>query len=216
MDGRPVGETPLEPLPLSAGTHTVRVEHPRPQDWLERDWERSVDLAAGETVLVEVRFPGVVWVASDPQGAAVFADGALANPTPAVAALDPDSVRDVILLSPGYRELRFSAAAPVPSVIFGKLKPVPDAPGGARRGPGKGWIIGSAVVAAVSGILGYYFRWRADRAYEAYRHDVLPESMNRHFEDAVSFDRLSGWCYGTGEISLGVSLTLFIHRFSVR
>jgi serine/threonine-protein kinase len=50
IDGQKVETTPFaRPIPLSAGTHYVRLEHP--QAPAER---RTIDLAPGETVLLDV------------------------------------------------------------------------------------------------------------------------------------------------------------------
>ena len=215
-DDRHAGTTPSACFPLPAGTHTLRAEHPRTQDWLTRDWVRSVELEAGEVFEEEIRFSRVVWVGSNPQGAELYEDASLAGRTPTVVAMDGDSLRDLTLVMPGYRSLRLWMEDPLPSSIHGSLIPYTLEQERTRTKLKRGWIVGSAVLGVVSGILGYYFRWRADRAYEAYREAMRPETMDRAFDDAVRFDRWSGWCYGTGEVSLGVSLTLFIRRFSAR
>jgi serine/threonine-protein kinase len=52
VDGRLVGQTPLDRIPLSPGVHRVRVRHPSYEVW-----ERDVLLRAGQTERVLVDFP---------------------------------------------------------------------------------------------------------------------------------------------------------------
>lgn len=48
VDGRTVGTTPLDRIPLPAGTHTVRVRHP-----LYEPIERTVTVREGQTERLE-------------------------------------------------------------------------------------------------------------------------------------------------------------------
>jgi serine/threonine-protein kinase len=52
VDGRLVGQTPLDRIPLSAGVHRVRIRHP-----LYEVWERDVTLRSGQIEKVTVDFP---------------------------------------------------------------------------------------------------------------------------------------------------------------
>jgi hypothetical protein len=49
LDGRPLGTTPLKPLSLPPGTHTVRLQHPS-----YRPLQKRVNVRAGEVVVLEV------------------------------------------------------------------------------------------------------------------------------------------------------------------
>jgi serine/threonine-protein kinase len=49
LDGRPVGTTPLKPLSLAPGVHTVRLQHP---DY--RPLQKKVNVRAGEVFVLEV------------------------------------------------------------------------------------------------------------------------------------------------------------------
>lgn len=51
VDGAPVGTTPLKPLPLSPGAHTVRFVHPEYKPLL-----RKVTIRAAETTKIEIDF----------------------------------------------------------------------------------------------------------------------------------------------------------------
>ena len=49
MDDNPVGTTPLQPISLSVGSHTVRLSHP---DF--RPLQRKVNIEAGGTTRLEI------------------------------------------------------------------------------------------------------------------------------------------------------------------
>jgi len=49
LDGRPLGTTPLKPLPLPPGVHTVRLQHPS-----YRPLQKRFDVRAGEVFVLEV------------------------------------------------------------------------------------------------------------------------------------------------------------------
>jgi hypothetical protein len=52
VDGRTIGETPLEPIRLSPGSHTVSVRHPAYQPI-----ERQVNVRSGQSERLLVDFP---------------------------------------------------------------------------------------------------------------------------------------------------------------
>jgi serine/threonine-protein kinase len=49
LDGRPIGTTPLKPVSLSPGVHTVRLQHP---DY--RPLQKKVNVRPGEVTALEV------------------------------------------------------------------------------------------------------------------------------------------------------------------
>ena len=52
IDGKPMGETPLEKMRLAPGPHVIRVRHPAYEPW-----ERTVVVRSGETDKILVDFP---------------------------------------------------------------------------------------------------------------------------------------------------------------
>ena len=212
LDGEKVGQTPLPLLPVEEGHHTLQVRHPDPSNWLSRDWKREVFLKAGERRVFVVQFSKMYWVGSDPPGASVFSGDRKLGMTPLVVELPPGDPGFLVLRKEGYEDRRVDLGLISSSLIHVKLGT------GGLRGEWskgsfrlkKGWTIGSGVVAVLSGVAGYYFKSRADRAYDRYMKAGHPDQMDRYFNDAESFDKLSGVFYGLGEVSLGVSLFFII------
>ena len=77
-------------------------------------------------------------------------------------------------------------------------------------------MIGLGAFGLVSGIAGFYFKDRADRAYNKYMNTGDPQKMDQHFNDAARLDKLSGVFYGIGEVCITVSLVLSIKSSASR
>lgn len=213
VDGEEVGQTPLPTLPLAPGTHMLRVGHPDQSDWLSSDWQKKIVLNEREQKILVVQFPKNIWVGSNPPGASVFYDDQLLGKTPLVVELPAGRPTLLALIKSGYESSRIGLDCSSSSMIHIQLKKEFLKQSGERDSPRlkKKWIVASAVVAILSGVVGYYFKVRADRAYEEYLNSDHPDRMDRYFSDAMTFDRLTGVFYGMGELSLGVSLFLLIH-----
>lgn len=212
VDGEKAGQTPLT-LALIPGTHMLRVRHPDYSDWLSCDWKRKIVLNERERKVLVVQFPKKFWVGSNPPGATVFNDDRLLGKTPLLVELPPGSPAFLALIKSGYESSRIGLDRSPSSMIHVQLRKEFLKQSGGRYSPRlkKKWIVASSVVAILSGVAGYYFKVRADRAYERYLNSNHPDRMDRYFSDAMTFDRLTGVFYGLGELSLGVSLFLLIH-----
>jgi len=74
----------------------------------------------------------------------------------------------------------------------------------------KTWAWVGSAVALAAGAAGYYFKAQADKSYEEYLDTIVPDQMDRHFNEALKFDKLSSACYISGEAVLVFSLVVFI------
>lgn len=212
LDDEQVGETPLSTLRLKKGYHTLRVTHPDPSDWLHRDWEKKFFLDTGDSKRFIVTFPKPYWLGSDPSGASVFIKNRWIGETPMVIDISPDSLEFLMLKKAGYTDYSFDRNWSQTSLIQVKLKRSLMNDNWKDNSPQlkKRWIVASGIMAVICGGVGYYYKAKADRAYKRYLHSSHPETMDRYFSDAVTFDKLTGVFYGLGEISLGISVFFFI------
>ena len=213
IDGKHVGQTPIHTVRLEEGTHTLRVRHPDPAEWLNRDWERKIFLKPGTKKRFTVKFSRAYWIGSDPSEASVYYGLRYLGETPLTVEIPPDSMSYVIIRKPGFEDYRFGLDAGRSALIQVSLRSKFAHLNGSKDSPrlNKKWIITSSVAALICGGLGYYFQTKADRAYDRYLNASHPEEMNRHFNDAETFDRYTGVCYGLGEVSLGISIFFLIH-----
>ena len=211
-----VGHTPLSMVSLGEGEYQIRVRHPQPADWLSRDWEGSVRLVPGQIREFVIIFPDYFWIGSRPIGASVYRRDELLGKTPLVVRRLQTGGDRLLIKKNGYRESVLFLNETTGSRISveltdeGSARDMPKPPERLK----KGWIIGLGVFGLVSGITGYYLKDRAERAYDQYMKSGNPEKMDKYFDKATRFDRLSGVFYGIGEVSLGVSLVLSIRNVS--
>jgi hypothetical protein len=209
-----VGHTPLELISLRQGDYSVRVQHPDPSDWLSRDWEETVGLNPGQVKELVITFPDYVWVGSMPIGATVSRRDEILGMTPLLVRrlqtqgdkliIKKDGYQDHVLYLGDISESRISIQLFANGPNRDISKPSPRLK--------KGWIIGLGAFGLVSGIAGYYFKDRAERAYGKYMKTGDPDKMDRHFDEVIKFDKLSGVFYGIGEVSISVSLVLSIRN----
>lgn len=101
VDGKVVGKTPLAPISVAPGKHTVKVKK---LGYLEH--VEAVDARAGATVRVDadlLPFAGVLRVAANAPGAQVAVDGKIVGRAPCEVEVKLGK-RVVTVSAPGYRE----------------------------------------------------------------------------------------------------------------
>lgn len=212
FDNSKIGRTPIPILHVNPGVHRIRVRHPDPSGWLNRDWEREVILKKAEKKTLVVKFPDTYWVDSDPPGASVFFMDSELGKTPMVVKIPSGEDGFLVLKKTGYSDCQIKLNFPSSSLVHVSLKKIEmfsDMKSSSHKLK-KSWIIGSGAAALFSGVAGYCFKAMANRAYGKYMAATTPESMNYHFNNTIKFDKISTGFYVAAEVSLVFSLFLFI------
>lgn len=219
LDNACIGQTPLPRYPLLPGKHTLNVQNPDPLNWLSRDWVDTICVHAGETRIIAVQFKHTYWIGSTPAGAHIYSGKNLIGKTSAAVTLPDTAVRYLTLEHAGYRPFTIDLTARVSSIIHvvleknstcGTIEPENRFSLGSK----KYWMIGSSILALASGIAGYHYKDRAEKAYQAYLKSGNPEQMDRHFDDSKRFDIYSGILYGIGEVCIGITIYIGIRGTS--
>jgi hypothetical protein len=213
LDDQSIGKTPLFNYTVVPGKHTIRIQNPDPLDWLSRDWESTFSIRKNENRIFNVRFDRVYWIGSSPSGANIFSEDRLLGKTPASVTFPDGSSEEITLKYPGYLSKNINATRQHSQILHILLEKLPvneaiQSPHRPSLGSKKIWLIGGGIVALASGIAGYYYKDRAEKAYRDYLSSENPEEMNRYFNDSKRYDTSSGILYGIGEISLGITLCL--------
>ena len=215
LDNVYIGKTPLLKYSLFPGKYTIRVQNPNPLNWLSRDWESTFSINNHEHRIIVVQFSHMYWIGSTPTSASIYVDGYLIGKTPTAVTLSDSSIHYLTLEYPGYQSYTIDLNTPLPEIIHVILektsanKTITPKKYFSLRSR-KNWIIGSGILALASGVAGYYYKDRAERAYQNYLQLGNPEQMNRYFDDSQRFDTYSGILYGIGEICLGITIYLAI------
>jgi len=82
VDGRLIGQTPLENYALSIGAHNIRVERPEGVTWDVLDWQWDGAVSTEETIRAHAVFTGPVILISKPFDAEVYMNGHPMGTTP--------------------------------------------------------------------------------------------------------------------------------------
>ena len=212
IDGNRIGTTPIDSIAVPSGSHIVRVKHPDPLRWSAEDWKTVVHLVPGERRILRVVLPRRVWISSDPSGASVQYGETTVGITPLSVVFSPLDPKRVALSMQGYEPVVVTLSESIPSLLHLNLtagKGDRSDKSGLRRSQRR-WMIVTGIVAMIAGASGAYFRHRADRAYERYQKTGDLDLMEQYFDSARRFDTISGLCFGCGELSLGISLFLFV------
>ena len=213
LNNQSIGKTPLAKYVVSPGEHTVRVQNPDPLDWLSRDWESTFSIRKHENHILIVRFDRIYWIGSSPSGANIFLEDRLLGKTPASVILPDENSGKISLEHPGYWSRNIDLIKQNSRILHvlleksGINETIQSTPCSSFSSK-KVWLIGGGIAALVSGIAGYYYKDRAEKAYQNYLTSEYPGKMNRYFNESKKYDTYSGVFYGIGEISLGITLFL--------
>lgn len=219
IDNTFMGKTPLPEQPLLKGEHTIRVQSPEPLNWLSRDWTDTIRIHAGENLTIRVQFNHTCWIGSTPTGAQIYAGKRLIGKTPTAVTLSDTTMPHLTLEHPGYQSHTVDLTVQGSSIVHvvleknstcGSIKPNKNYSLDSK----KYWMIGSGIFALASGIAGYHYKDRAEKAYQAYLKSGDPEQMEHYFDDSKKYDIRSGILYGIGEIFLGITIYLAIRGTS--
>jgi hypothetical protein len=219
LDNTHIGKTPLQKHPLSLGEHTIQVKSPEPLNWLSRDWIDTVCINTGEILILTAQFNHTCWIGSTPSGAHIYSGEHLIGKTPTAVTISDTAIRCLTLKHPGYHPQTVDWTVQASRIIHivleksntcGKVKPENNLSLDSK----KYWMIGSSILAIASGIAGYHYKERAEKAYQAYLQSGNPEQMNRYFDDSKRYDICSGILYGIGEVCVGITIYLGIRGTS--
>jgi len=216
VDGDSVGCTPLDGVAVAPGTHKIGVIPTGRRAFATKPVERRLDVRAGQTSLIELRYPRTVNVTSTPFGASAFLDDRYVGRTPFLFEL-PDS-------DEGTLELRLAGHEPV-RVAVGLLRTAgahwsamlaanPSAPPlnttRIDRGGWAWWRYGLLVGAGVGAVLGVRLEMEADEAYDSYRsHGNLDRQRELH-RRAERYDEYSLASWVAAETFLATAAVLIL------
>lgn len=197
-----LGMTPLNEVPVAAGTHTLALFHVADKRWSAFAYAETLVIREGEHVTRELSLPTIYHLVTDPYGASVFLDDSLLGLTPLYLFAGPEAKMFKVTKA-GFEEQLVPVGGDATEVRVA-LKPLPGAPptrsslflsSDESNNPLPIYL--STGAAVVSGVAAAYWKTRADSYYADYRQSGDPSTLDhvRHF------DLLSGIALVTSEIS---------------
>lgn len=219
VDGRFKGLTPTGILELPAGTHRIVVRHPSRSNWLDQDWMKEVQIAPGDTVVVDVVFKRSYSINSEPFGAEVFLDGEKVGETPLFIKLREGETTHVTLSHEGYQDTTVTLGGNRTRFLALELTPVtkeadlylPDEIVQEQEHSTSKVLLYSAMgLSVVSGALALYFRDRGNDSYDRYLSTGDPAQFNQFYDDAKRYDRYAAASFVTFQVGFVASFYLFL------
>ncbi len=210
LDDSLLGLTPLDSVPVAAGSHLLRCAPPDSFNWISQPVSDSIDCLPGELLVKSIQLPRFAYVSSQPDGAtASDEDTSELGKTPLWIPLS-DVPRPVHLLKDGYR--------PAVLEVVGDTIVVLE-PDGSLSGIGGGALSTAgtksslpvyltAGAAVLTGAVAAYFKIRADHLYGDYRSSGDPGTL----DSIHRYDRISGIALATCEINLAALAVLLFRR----
>ncbi len=220
VDGSFLGLTPITSGPLEVGPHRVWFRSMPPMAFEpEPVPERTIDVAAGDTLLVEERLGTLVRLDSDPQDAEIVKNGRVIGHTPLITRWRERDREGVRIRKDGYHAESATAERlrGGGDVVF-TLRPVDAAqPAGPVTSVGSArlsltnWMILGASAASVG--LAIYYKDVADDAYAGYERSAIPADMSRLLDRADRYDGYAAIAWAAAETGLVVSAWLLTRHF---
>ena len=195
-----VGITPLGIIQLKNGNYRLTVQNPRRGVWRNDDWQQQIKIAPNDTLAVTPRFPKHRILRSQPFSAQVFCNGDLLGTTPLLLDLSTINCQTLILKKDNYKPLHLRLNELTTSSVTLQPLHVKSAPEPEIR---RQKILSYTLLALTisSGFASVYLKNQADQKYEQYLTAGDITTMNKYFNEARNYDKLSGIAFGMFEIN---------------
>ncbi|MFQ5602392.1 MAG: PEGA domain-containing protein [bacterium] len=221
IDKKFMGYTPQNSIALAAGVHSVVVEHPDKTEWLSEDWIREVNIIPDDTLRVPVLFKVTYSINSDPFGAALFFNNVFVGKTPFYLKLMEQETRSIKLSKPGYRDTTLTLGKNDQTFFRVALQPAEKAVQFSKeslsldyrkKAKSKVLLYSMVGLTLVSGAFSLYFKGKGNHRFDLYRGTGNPALMERYYNDAQKFDRISAVSFGVFQVSFVASFYLFLKQ----
>ena len=213
LDGERAGVCPLDSIPVSPGSHTVRGWPADDRRFTATPLTRRVEILAGALTIVDFSVMRRVRIETEPYGAMISRGGAPLGSTPLTLSVSPDDPQCLIELE-GFQPMAVTAESLIegPSPLRLTLEPMPGVSRTAvlsRRGPSQPershfatYLAGTVCAGAIAAAL--FLSEAADAEYEEYLITGDLGEMERHFDRAERLDSWAAASWVVGEVALGI------------
>jgi len=218
LDGKFIGETPVDHYAIAAGEHTVLLRRTATNSWMMTDWTKTFAISAGDTLEMLAQLKRPYSIKSEPYGAEAYLDGAFRGTTPLIIELPDTAAFVVTLLKEGFRPTsvncnpegsQFISTILWPDQVFSAQKRQMYELAKIRKGRnGRKALIFTGLTLA-SGVAAILLNGKADDYYDKYLQAGDPQARERFFDRTETYDTYSSIAMGLFQVNLGISLYLF-------
>jgi len=213
LNQKMLGYTPLPATPLAPGSYQLTVAHPNPFIWGNWDWQDSIRIVAGDTLVIHPQFKRSLQIRTRPFDAKIFMNQKLLGRSPLTLLLNSEINQQLLIKKNGYQDTlinlgtlshNFLNVKLVPDESVLKLRQLRQPKDIKHRY--KKLTYGLWGLAVLSGFSSVYLKTQADANYKKYLTAGSLHDMNRYYNNALKYDRYTN-------ISLGLVQACFILSF---
>ncbi|MCU0644967.1 MAG: PEGA domain-containing protein [bacterium] len=214
IDGKLIGMTPLPFIALQPGIHQIAALHPQRFLWGNLDWLQTVQIAAGDSIILKPSFKILFSLQSKPFGAEIYINGEFQGTTPLTIAIESKDSSSVILKKEGYNDQFLNLNQfqtnhlQIPLVRNNQLFDFKQVEENEQKKQShyRKLTYGMWGLSVLTGLATVYFKDQADEKYRQYLVASSLRDMNKLFNDSRRFDQYSN-------ISLGAVQGCFVLSF---
>ena len=212
LDGKKVGTAPLEIDSISAGPHTLKLQHRDVTSWFADPLEDTVVIREGEHRILRYALHTKYFLTTTPFGADVVLGDSVIGETPFIAATGL-ARRELVLKKPGYEPMIVTLSSqPIISTSLTRVWQKEERPSyfveSSETGSNTTGLYISGAATVLSGVAAAYFKVKADDRYQQYA-----STGNAHFlSQTHRLDTAAGISIALTQISLGLFTYLILSQ----
>lgn len=198
IDSTFVGKSPLESIPVSSGSHSIKAFYPSVLAWNAVVRRDSLEVLGGEKLQKKLTMGNVLTVQSDPSGGIVTYRRSVLGSTPLYLHFSSPAAGSLLIRKPGFDSLRVPLGEVNGGLIRVQLQAMSGSNGGIHAGDvfqGDGRLASDHLLAyvsgatmLVSGITSAYLKDRANHKFDLYQQTYNPADLSstRRFDHGAA------------------------------
>ncbi len=215
LDDKTLGYTPLPIISLPPGDHQVAALNPNPFIWGNLDWQESIKIIPGDTLIIRPDFKTLFYIQTNPFDAEVFLNSKLLGNTPLTVSINSKKNEQLLLKKDGFRDYlvnlnqvknNYLNINLIQNHTQLKLNEIEHYQLSRSKNHYRAATYSLWALSILTGLSTVYLKDQADNKYQEYLVAGSLSEMNKYYNDAKRFDRYT-------YISLGALQGCFLLSF---
>lgn len=215
LDDKSLGFTPLPIISLPPGDHQVAALNPNPFIWGNLDWQDTIKIIPGDTLIIKPKFKTLFYIQTNPFDAEVFLNSVFQGNTPLTVLINSKKNEQLLLKKAGFKDYRVNLNQVKNNYLHLNLvqnstqlnlnefehQQLRRSKNHYRAATYSLWAL-----SILTGLSTVYLKDKADNYYQQYLVAGSLSEMNQYYNDAKRFDRYT-------YVSLGALQSCFLLSF---
>jgi hypothetical protein len=215
INNKSIGYTPLPIIALQPGDYIVSATHPNPYLWGNLDWQDSIQIIPGDTIIIQPEFKTIFSIRTNPFGASVFLNDEFKGNTPLSILLNSHKNYRLLVKKDGFKDYlvdqkqiknNFLNLNLVQNHIQLDLNEFEQQKHRKAKHRYRAVTYSLWGLSILTGLSTVYLKDQADDKYQQYLVAGSLSEMNKYYNEAKKYDRYT-------YISVGVLQGFFVLSF---